>query len=78
MKPSEFYQKWWKCKLPDGTIVEPKKLSEKELFYMDEVFNNKNLQGIYFGRRRRPSVTVNIEQMKKDIERLPDFLKQDK
>jgi len=75
MKPSEFYEKYWRCKLPDGRIVQPKKLSEKELFYMDEVFNNPKLQGIYFGRRRNPNVTVDIDRMKKDMENLPDFLK---
>lgn len=78
MKPSEFYKKYWKVAMPDGAIVSPPPLSEKECFYMDEVWNNPNLQGIYFGRIRRRNVTADVEQMKEDISKLPDFLKQPK
>lgn len=74
MKPSEFYTKYCKITMPDGTVASPPPLSEKECFYMDEVWNNPRLKGIYYGRRRNRSIAVNVEQMKEDMSKLPYFL----
>lgn len=75
MKPSEFYQKYWKIEIPDGTIVSPPPLSEGQCFFMDEVCNNPNLAGMYYRRTRSRNGQVYIEQMKEDLQKLPDFLK---
>lgn len=37
MKPSEFYEKYWKIQKPDGTVVSPPKLSDKEKKYIDNI-----------------------------------------
>lgn len=76
MKPSEFYMKYWMIELPDGTKVHPPPLSEKECNFMDEMFNHlSNMKSIYYGRNRKRNVSVDIEKMKSDMSKLPDFLK---
>jgi hypothetical protein len=76
ISPSEFYTKYWKITMLDGSIISPPPLSEKECFFMDEIWGNSNVQGIIFGRTRKRTVFVDIEQMKKDMNKLPEFIKQ--
>lgn len=75
LTPSEFYTKYWLIELPDGSKVHPPPLSEKERIYMDEVWGNPNIKSIYYSRKRRRSVTVDVETMKSDMGKIPDFLK---
>lgn len=77
MKPSEFYEKYWKIKKPDGSIVSPRKLSDKEKEYMDEVISdiNPDIKGIWFSRKRGAPVQIDAELLKQEMDKLPAFLK---
>ena len=77
MKPSEFYTKYWKVTMPDGSVVSPPPLTEKECLWMDEVMTNPNIKGIYIERanRRKKTICIDAERMKEDMNRLPEFLK---
>lgn len=72
MKASEFYQKYWRIKTNDGHVL-PLKLTEEEAVYLDQcVESGKNgLTAYLFSPRRRPK-QINIDCLKKEIEKYLD------
>lgn len=67
MKPSEFYEKYWRLDYGDGKLVSPPKLSEAEKQFLDETAANQNSQVAVFTRRRRRTVTVDVEALKTEM-----------
>lgn len=72
MKPSEFYEKYWRIDYGDGKLVEPPKLSEAEKKFLDESAVNPNCQAALFTRKRKRNVQVNIDALKRDMNKLAD------
>lgn len=67
MKPSEFYEKYWKIDNGRGEMVSPPKLSEAEKAFLDESVNTKNTTMAVFMRRRRRQVHVNVDMLRTAI-----------
>lgn len=72
MKPSEFYEKYW---LVNGKL--PPKLSDKEKEFLDNAAK-QNMKGVQFFRKRRRSLTIDVEYLNSQIAKLPDHLKNQK
>lgn len=73
MKPSEFYEQYWRIRLGNGEWVSPPKLSRAEKEYLDNAVANPNCQGALFTRKRKSPVQVNIEALKRDMNKLPEY-----
>lgn len=73
MKPSEFYENYWKIDYGNGKLVSPPKLSEKEKEFLDNNAVREGCTGILFTRRRRRNVEVNIEALKSQLSKFPEF-----
>lgn len=70
MKPSEFYEKYWKIDFGDGKLVSPPKLTEKEKEFLDSCPNNSNV--MFYRARRRP-VMVNMDLLNEEMKKLPPY-----
>jgi hypothetical protein len=73
MKPSEFYEKYWKLDYGDGKLVSPPKLSDAEKEFLDSAMNVDTCQGVLFTRKRRRRVQVNVECLKKEMGKMPPY-----
>lgn len=75
MKPSEFYEKYWMIDYGDGKKVHPPKLSDAEKGFLDNVSTREDVQGVYFSRKRRRAVQINIPMFIEEMNKhLPPFL----
>ena len=74
MKPSEFYEQHWRIDYGDGKLVPPPKLSEAEKEFLDNAASNPNCQGALFTRKRKRPVSVNIEALKRDMDKFPEYV----
>ncbi len=70
MKPSEFYETWWRIKGKDGLYVMPPKLSDAEKEYLDKAAEGK-CDFVEFFRTRRPRVRINVDRLMSDMKKLP-------
>ncbi len=76
MKPSEFYEKYWKIDNGKGEMVSPPKLSEAEKAFLDEAVNTRNTTMAVFMRRRRSQVHINVDILRtaiKNYDKLPPY-----
>jgi hypothetical protein len=73
MKPSEFYEQYWRLDYGDGILVAPPKLSEDEKKFLDEATTNPNCQGALFIRKRKRPVQVNVEVLKREMSKFPEY-----
>ena len=73
MKPSEFYEQYWRLDYGDGKLVAPPKLSEAEKQFLDEAATNPNCQGALFTRKRKRPVQVNVEVLKREMSKFPEY-----
>jgi len=73
MKPSEFYEQYWRIDYGDGNLVAPPKLSEAEKKFLDESTTNPNCQGALFIRKRKRNVEVNVEALKREMSKFPEY-----
>lgn len=76
MKPSEFYEQYWRIDYGDGKLVAPPKLSDAEKEFLDNAASLPNCQGALFTRKRKRQVRVNIEALKRDMDKFPEYFKQ--
>lgn len=74
MKPSEFYEKYWKIDYGNGILVSPPALSEAEKEYLDNHVNN-GCSYMKFIRKRKRQVSINIDILKNEMNKLPEFIK---
>ena len=51
----------------------PPKLSEAEKKFLDEVATNPNCQGALFTRTRKRPVQVNVEVLKREMSKFPEY-----
>lgn len=77
MKPSEYYEKFYKLRMPDGSMVSPKPLTDVQRDFLDNACL-QNMRNVIFSYNRKRTRYINIEMMMAEIEKLPDFLKADK
>ena len=77
MKASEFYEKYWKIRNRAGAIVSPPKLTDVEKEFLDSTINDSTCGGIYFGRRRRNNIQIDLNILREQMNKLPQFLNQD-
>lgn len=73
MKPSEFYEKYWKIKNKDGVMSNPPPLRKFEKDFLDSAIDNSNL--VYFYRKRTRSILIYTAELSKQFKQLPEFLK---
>lgn len=73
MKPSEFYENYWKIDYGNGKLVSPPKLSEKEEDFLDNNAVREDCAGVLFMRKRGRNVEINIEALKSQLSKLPKF-----
>lgn len=74
MKPSEFYEKYWRIDYLDGKGQVPlPKLSQAEKDFLDNAVQTENTQGVLFFRKRRRKVQVNIEALKEQMKNFPEY-----
>lgn len=74
MKPSEFYEKYWRIDYGNGKLVAPPALSQAEKDFLDSAAEIENTQGVLFTRKRKRRVQVNVEALKEQIKYFPEFL----
>lgn len=58
LKPSEFYEKYWKIVNDDGTLSDPKRLTEKEKQQLDEIWAAP-VNAVNLKFTRKPSGEIN-------------------
>lgn len=73
MKPSEFYEQYLRLDYGDGKLVAPPKLSEAEKQFLDEAAAKPNYQVALFTRKRKRTVQVNVELLKREMNKLPEY-----
>jgi|GEM_PF-3889725 len=73
MKPSEFYEQYLRIDYGDGKMVAPPKLSEAEKEFLDNAAINPNCQGALFTRKRKRLVQVNVEALKREMSKFPEY-----
>jgi len=73
MKPSEFYENYWKIDLGNGKLVSPPKLTDKEKEFLDNASSYPDCEGAVFTRRRRRNIQVNVEALKRDMGKFPEY-----
>jgi hypothetical protein len=73
MKPSEFYEQYWRLDYGNGKLVPPPKLSESEKKFLDEASINPNCQGALLTRKRKRHVQINVEVLKKEMSKFPEY-----
>lgn len=73
MKPSEFYENYWKIDCGNGVLKSPPKLSDAEKEFLDNAAARPSSQGVLFMRKRKRTVQVNIEALKRDLNKLPEY-----
>jgi hypothetical protein len=74
MKPSEFYEKYWTV---NGRPTTP--LTDSEKKHLDELCDSPvNAFRMEFARKRSGEIIdINIENLIRDFNKLPSFLKKD-
>lgn len=72
MKPSEFYEKYWKIVNADGSLSNPKPPTSQEREFMD---NPDNAYLEYF-KTRSGQRKVGLKTVEKMYNQLPEFIKQ--
>lgn len=72
MKPSEFYEKYWRISDGKGGFVKPPQLSDKEKEFMDNAAH-VNADFVNFYRKRRQQVQVNLNYLKEDMQKHPPY-----
>jgi hypothetical protein len=72
MKPSEFYEIYWRVDYGDGKWAEPPKLSDEEKDFLDNAANG-DYSRIVFTRKRRRKVEINIDVLKEQMKKLPPY-----
>lgn len=74
IKPSEFYEKYWRIDYLDGKGQVPlPKLSQAEKDFLDNAVQTENTQGVLFFRKRRRQVQVNIEILKEEMKKFSQY-----
>lgn len=73
MKPSEFYENYWKLDYGDGKLVPPPKLSQPEKDFLDSCVEVTDCQAALFTRRRKRKVQVNVEALKREMNKFPEY-----
>jgi hypothetical protein len=73
MKPSEFYETYMKIDYGNGKLVSPPKLRQHEKDFLDNAMENPNCQAAVFTRTRGRNVQVNVEALKRDMEKFPQY-----
>jgi hypothetical protein len=76
MKPSEFYEQYWRIDYGDGKLVAPPKLSDAEKEFLDNAANFPNCQGALFIRKIKKQVHVNVKALKKEMSKFPEYYRQ--
>lgn len=69
MKLSEFYEKYW---VVNG--VKPPPLSKAEKDFLDEHADGPPRLTAWFNRKRKGLLTIDIDLLKEEMKKLPDFL----
>ena len=73
MKPSEFYEKYWKIKNADGTLSDSKPLTQTEKDSLDEVLHS-SLNVFYMTIERKSTkerIDIDVEDMYNQMKNLP-------
>ncbi|MEO6707201.1 MAG: hypothetical protein ABIN04_15285 [Ginsengibacter sp.] len=73
MKPSEFYENYWKIDYGDGNMVAPPKLNKAEKDFLDNAVANPNWKGALFTRSMKQNIQVNIEVLKEQMSKFPEY-----
>jgi hypothetical protein len=73
MKPSEFYEQYWKIDYGNGKLVSPPKLSQAEKDFLDNAMETPNCQAAVFTRVRKRNVQVNVEALKREMNKFPQY-----
>lgn len=73
MKPSEFYETYWKIDYGNGKLVSPPKLSQAEKDFLDTAMETPNTEAAVFYRKRKRQVQVNVEALKRDMNKFPEY-----
>lgn len=77
MKPSEFYEKYFKIIDHNGNAVSPRQLTEAEAELMDNCFKD-GYEGLMIISKRRRTFQVNFDALERKMEQhLPEFLKKE-
>ena len=74
MKPSEYYEKYWKINNSDGILVSPPPLSEAEKNFMDNA-HKYDFTSIKLMRGRKRNIEINFDDLNSKMKMLPQFLK---
>jgi len=75
MKPSEFYEKYWRIKDRHGNVVQPPILTDEEKEFLDNSFSqNKNSYVMLYRTRRRP-VTIDCATLRLEMDKYLPFTK---
>ena len=73
MKPSEFYEQYWRIDYGDGKLVPPPLLSQSEKDFLDSSMKTKDCHSVLFERKRKRSVQVNVEDLKREMNKFPEY-----
>ena len=73
MKPSEFYEKYWKVSDGKGGFVTLPPLTQKEKDFLDESIENGASHIQFYRKRRRPTV-IDTSFLLDAYKKLPNFL----
>lgn len=73
MKPSEFYEQYWKIDYGNGKLVSPPKLSQAEKDFLDNSMESPNCEAAVFTRKRGRNVQVNVESLKRQMSKFPEY-----
>lgn len=65
--PSEFYVNYWLIDNGHGEMVHPPKLTQAEKDFLDQICENENCKGVYFQRKRRRSIQLDVEVFKEEM-----------
>lgn len=78
IKPSEFYEKYWKIDSGNGVMVSPKPLTDSEKDFLDGWMGScVNICKMQLRRKSTNEVIeIDVEELEKQMKQLPDFLKQ--
>lgn len=73
MKPSEFYEQYWRIDYGDGKLLPPPKLSQAEREFLDTAMDTPNCESALFIRKRKRTVQVNVEALKREMNKFPEY-----
>ena len=73
MKPSEFYEKYWKIVDRNGNLVSPPALTNEEKEFLDKCVS-EGASFVYISRKRRRSTVINIDFLLKEYKNSPNVL----